>query len=338
MEGAMTMKRIGSTLRAGMLMAVGLAVALPAYAQLGSVSGRVVDQEGNPVADAELVFEFVGEMNYRFEGKTQENGTYVRAGLSAVGGRWTIIARKDGMAGFISNVDVPLSDVIELDDIVIIPGGATPDSALNMSEAEMAERNRQAMALKSLFDEVNVALEADAFDEAITKLNEAAGRVNECSECYLRLGDVYVKKGELDTAEEAYQQAIDYDPTSAEGYDGLAAVYNDQRKFTEAAEASMKASELRGSGGGVQDATSLFNAGAIFVNSGNMVEAQAQFEKAIAADPTMAEAHYQLAMTLINQGKIAEAIPALEQYLTLAPDGPNAETAKMMLPELQKMQ
>jgi tetratricopeptide (TPR) repeat protein len=68
-----------------------------------------------------------------------------------------------------------------------------------------------------------------------------------------------------------------------------------------------------------------------------MAGAQAQFERAIKADPAMAEAHYQLAMTLINQGKIAEALPPLEQYLSLAPSGPNAETAKMMLPELQKM-
>ena len=115
-------------------------------------------------------------------------------------------------------------------------------------------------------------------------------------------------------------------------------LYNSQKKFAEAGEASAKASELRGASGGGGDATSLYNAGAIFVNQGKMVEAQAEFEKAIQADPTMAEAHYQLAMTLINQGKVGEAVKALEQYLSLNPTGPNAQTAKDMLPELQKMQ
>jgi len=35
---------------------------------------------------------------------------------------------------------------------------------------------------------------------------------------------------------------------------------------------------------------------------------------------------------------VGEAIKALEQYLSLAPDGPNAQMAKDMLPELRKMQ
>src|SRR5690606_13733586 len=66
-------------------------------------------------------------------------------------------------------------------------------------------------------------------------------------------------------------------------------------------------------------------------------EAKAQFQRALQLDPTMAEAHYQLAMTFINEGNVAEAVKALEQYLTLAPNGPNAQMAKDMLPEPKKM-
>ena len=36
-------------------------------------------------------------------------------------------------------------------------------------------------------------------------------------------------------------------------------------------------------------------------------------------------------MTLVNQNKIPAAKPNLEMYLKLAPDGPNAATAKAIL-------
>jgi tetratricopeptide (TPR) repeat protein len=321
----------------GILLALCIAVAAPAYAQLGSLKGRVVDEAGNPVPDAELTFEYAGEMNYRFEGKTDSKGEWIRAGLYAVGGRWTITAKKDNRAGFVSNVDVPLGAVGEIGDIVVRPGGTIPEAG-GLSDAQAEARNRQQAELKKLFDEVSAALATDAYADAITKLTEATTKVENCAICYARLGDVYVRQDDLAQAETAYKKAIELDPTAPDPHDGLAVLYNSQKKFAEASEASAKAAELRGAGGGGGDATSLYNAGAIFVNQGKMVEAQAEFEKAIAADPTMAEAHYQLAMTHINQGKVGEAVKALEQYLSLGPTGPNAQTAKDMLPELKKME
>jgi tetratricopeptide (TPR) repeat protein len=320
-----------------MLLALSIALAAPAYAQLGSLKGRVVDEAGNPVPEAELTFEYAGEMNYRFTGKSDSKGEWIRAGLYSVGGRWTITAKKGNMAGFVSNIDVPLAAVGEVGDIVIRTGGTIPEAG-GMSDAQAEARNRQQAELKKLFDEVNAALATNAYADAITKLTEAATKVENCAICYTRMGDVYVKQNDLAQAETAYKKAIELDAAAPDPYDGLAVLYNSQKKFAEASEASAKASELRGASGGGGDPTSLFNAGAIFVNQGKMVEAQGQFEKAIAADPTMAEAHYQLAMTLINQGKVGEAVKALEQYLSLGPTGPNAQSAKDMLPELKKMQ
>jgi tetratricopeptide (TPR) repeat protein len=337
MEDAMTRTWFGATLRVGVLAALCVALAAPAYAQLGSLKGRVVDEQGNPVPDAELTFEYAGEMNYRFTGKSDSKGEWIRAGLYSVGGRWTVTAKKGNLAGFVSNIDVPLSAVGEVGDIVIRAGGTVP-SAGGMTDAEAEQRNRQQAELKKLFDEVNAALAANAYADALTKLNEAVTKVESCSVCYIRIGDVHSKQGDAAQAETAYKKAIELDPQSAEAYDALAILYNGQKKFAEAGEASAKANELRSASGGGGDATSLYNAGAILVNQGKMAEAQVQFERAIQADPNMGEAHYQLAMTLVNQGKIPEAIKSLEQYLSVSPAGPNAETAKLMLPELKKMQ
>jgi TolA-binding protein len=49
----------------------------------------------------------------------------------------------------------------------------------------------------------------------------------------------------------------------------------------------------------------------------------------------MAEAHYYYGMCLVNEGNVADAKTALQKYLQLAPNGPNAATAKSILDSMQ---
>jgi tetratricopeptide (TPR) repeat protein len=317
-------------------------LATPAFAQLGSLKGRVVDEAGNPVPDADITFEYTGEMTYRYTGKSNAKGEWVRAGLYSVGGRWTVSAKKGNLAGFVSNIDVPLAAVGEVGDIVIRAGGKVAAPNAGRSESQMEQMAKEQAALKKIFDEANAALSSNSFDVALAKLTEALTKVENCAICHVRMGDVYVKKDDPAAAEEAYRKAITADPKSPEPYDALAILYNRQKKFAEAADAAKKASELHaaagpGAGGSAADASSAYNAGAILMNQGKVAEAKAEFLRAIQLDPKKADAHYQYAMTLLNEGNMAEAVKALEQYLALAPTGPNAESAKGMLPELKKM-
>lgn len=325
------MKRLWSLpgILIGACVAVMLATAVPAHAQMGSLQGRVVDESGKPVPDAEVVFEFLGGMPVKFTGRTNENGEWVRAGLNAVG-RWNITASKDGATGFAANVEVSLGGSSKVPDIVIRRGGAA-------SAADEETRAKEAAALKTLLAEVNAALTANNLDVAVLKLNEAVEKIPNCAECHVQLGEIYSRRKQNEQAEAAYKKAIEVDPKSAPAYDGLAALYNTTGRLPEAADAAAKAMELNSASGG-GDATSAYNAGAIMMNSGKIAEAKTQFQRAIQLDPTLAEAHFQLGMTHINTGNVGEAIKALEQYLQLAPDGPNAQMAKDMLPELQKMQ
>ena len=41
-------------------------------------------------------------------------------------------------------------------------------------------------------------------------------------------------------------------------------------------------------------------------------------------------------MALVNEGKLAEAGAEFNQYLKMAPDGPNAATAKALVAQLPK--
>jgi tetratricopeptide (TPR) repeat protein len=217
-------------------------------------------------------------------------------------------------------------------DIVVRTQGA--GAARPTSAAELKARAE----LQALFTAAEAAVTAGNYDDAITKLNEVAGKTQACAECFVRIGEIHLKKSDAAAAEASFLKAAEVNANSAAAYDALANLYNSQRKFEEAVAMSTKANAARAAGGGAAgggDATALFNAGVIFWNQGKIAEAREQFQKAVDADPKMAEAHYQLGMTLLNENKQPEAKAALQKYLELAPTGQNAETAKAILGSLK---
>jgi len=82
-----------------------------------------------------------------------------------------------------------------------------------------------------------------------------------------------------------------------------------------------------------------YNLGAILTNLGKLDEANAAFDKAIAADPNRADAYYWKGVNLLSKATLKDnkmiAVPGtaenLNKYLALAPTGPHAESAKELL-------
>jgi tetratricopeptide (TPR) repeat protein len=313
-----------------LLTVVFVAAAAAADAQTGGLRGRVVDEAGKPVADAEVTFDYESGQALRYTVKTNANGEWARGGLRTAGS-WTITVRKDTLVGRVTGIEAPLGGVVSVKDIVARPG-AISAPALKADEAALRAQTEQA-ELGAALNEANAAMAAGNYDQVIARFTDLAAKSKACSACYVRIGDAYLKKKDADAAEKAYLKAIEVDGTSqnaADAYGALAGLYNEQRKLADAAKMSQKEAELRGASGG-GDATSIFNAAAILWNQGKVAEAKPQFEKVIQLNPKMAEAHYYLGMCLVSENKMAEAKAALEQYLKLAPNGPNAATAKAVI-------
>jgi Flp pilus assembly protein TadD len=351
-ESAMKRQRLTFGTLIGACVALCLATAVPLHAQLGlgALQGRVVDENGKPVAGAEVILVHKGDINLKYTVKTNSSGRWARTGLQAAGsgqsadamrnasadpkargadGTWDITIRKDGMEVVIQGVQVPMGNARVVDDVVLSKATATASTPANAAGGKAAPLNSQ-------LNEVSAAIKANDFGLATAKLTDIIAKQPTCAVCYVRLGDVYARQKDYPKSEAAFKKALELDASSADAYDGLAVVYNAQGRMDQAAEAAAKAMELQGASGG-GSATSAFNAGAILVNSGKFAEAMVQFQRAILLDPSMAEAHYQLGVALVSAGNAAEAIKSLEQYLALAPKGPNAQMARDMLPELKKM-
>jgi tetratricopeptide (TPR) repeat protein len=319
-----------------------------ASAQSGAVRGKVVDAQGSPIEGAQIEIASLDKGGKPLVVKTKKDGTYMQVGLSPGGYKMTVT--KGDLSSTMDNVRVGLD--MKEQNFTLAPaakgGGAKPNAKL--------------VAAQKAFDEAVQLSNADdvsKYDDAIAKFGEAATAMAPapCGECYSNIGTVQLKqatklkddeqKKKLDEAEASFKKALEVKPDLPDAYNGLANLYNAEKKFDQAAEASKKAMELAtapaagatpGAAGGAPAApnpSAVYNQGVILWNAGKIPEAKAQFEQAVKLDPNNADAHYWLGMALVNGGDTKGAKPEFETYLKLAPNGANAATAKAVLDSIK---
>jgi tetratricopeptide (TPR) repeat protein len=303
--------------RGVLALVAALVFSAPAFAQ-GIVKGKVVDDKNQPVADAKVS---ISGPARNAETKTNNKGEYVQVGLQS--GAYTITVAKDKVGTASQKITVSQGTPAEANFTIGAAAGLSPEQKLVQEAAGSAIE----------------ALRAGRDDEAITKLNDVIVKLPTCSDCYYNLGIAYTHKQQWAEAEAALKKSIEIKPTNPDPYNGLANVYNAQKKFDEALAMNAKATELAGTTGGAGggSAESIYNNGVVLFNSGKYADAKVQFEAATKADPNNANAYYQLGMTSLNLGQIPDAVNALQTFLKLAPTDPKAAQVQGTMPALQQM-
>jgi tetratricopeptide (TPR) repeat protein len=306
------------TLRTSVLAAlVSVVFAATVAAQTGMIKGKVVDAAGKPVVNAKITIEFTGGINRKMETKTDKKGEFIQIGLQS--GAYKVTATDDKLGSQSFPAQVRVGNTAEV-NFVLAPGAGTGE-------------NPKAAELKKLFEEGVAASRANNYDAAIEKFNAAAAVVPNCHDCYYNIGYAYLQKKDEKQAEAAWLKAVEIKPDYSEALNGLATLYNNQKRFDEATAMSAKAASA-GGGGGSADA--VYNQGIILWNQGKISEAKAKFEEALKANPNHPESNFQMGMALLNEGKMPEAVASFEKYLSLAPEGQFAAQAKAMLAQLKK--
>jgi tetratricopeptide (TPR) repeat protein len=300
-------------------MVLGLAAAAsPALAQTGQIRGRVVDAENKPVDGAKVTLQQT-DTNTKFELKTKKNGEYMQIGVPP--GNYKVTAEKDGLTAT-KNTHISL-DMTEVNLTLAKGGAATAD----MSKEDRAKAEARVAGIKAAFAEAAALTNSGKYDEAILKFNEVLKDVPRCPECYIGIGASSAAKKDYPGAEAAYKKAIELDLNSIDAYNGLATIYNDQKKFPEAQAMSAEAMKRGSVGGASGSADTMYNAGVISWNANDFAKAQEQFAAAVAANPNHAESHFMLGQVNLNLGKLPDAAKEFETYLKIAPTGPNAKDA-----------
>jgi tetratricopeptide (TPR) repeat protein len=298
-----------------LLLCMAALFAVPGFAQTGNIKGKVTGLDGKPMVGVTIAIDRKA-INQHFEIKTDAKGAYLHAGLPT--GQYKVTLMQDGKAvTFLDNVRVTFGGDAE----------ANFDMKELQANAGSADERAKAEAVKAGFDQGLAALNAKNYAEAARLFQEAADKDQTQPNIYGQLGLALNGARKYDDAAVAFRKAIELKPDPAY-YDNLGIALGSSGKVDEAMQAFQKAAELNPATG----AQSWFNAGAVLTNRGKVKEASEAFKKAIELDPMMAQAYYQLGISYFGApDTIAQAIPALEKFLQMAPTDPNAEAAKQLI-------
>jgi tetratricopeptide (TPR) repeat protein len=355
------------------ILTLGLCVP-PLLAQAsGSVTGACKDAQGNPIVDGIVVW--VNQDNgQKYALKTDKKGKYFSLGLTP--GKYNVTLYKnadDQKAGkemdHVNGSEVHLDEVtldfdVKKEQEDVAKGKGISAEQLKQIQEQNAKVEKEKATVGKLNDKLNAAKAAadtGDYDSAIAALTEATQMDATRDLIWFKLGDYYrmsapkqtdpaEKQKRLDSAVESYQKALDLkkatpdkDPARqaqslAAYYNNLADAYYKAKKIDDA----VKTYELAAQTDPSAVAQAYFNIGAVLTNSGRPDEANAAFDKCLAADPNRAEAYYQKGLNLLGkatlQGDKTIAPPgteeAFQKYLQLSPTGPNAESAKALLASL----
>ncbi|NWG00868.1 MAG: tetratricopeptide repeat protein [Thermoanaerobaculaceae bacterium] len=247
--------------------------------------------------------------------------------------------------------------VVQVELGVFEQAAASADKAIALGATDEAVLTARWQAYTNLGNQEKAA-QALRDLEAIGRRTEEAKRIHNEAVALL-------KAGNKEAAMAKFQQALNLDPSLPESQVGLATVALELGKAAEAADAAEavlkgdpkngKALRLRynaclalGDTARLADALvglaavepkvardGLLKLGFDAYDAGRMGEAKERFLRALEIDPNQPLAHYYLAIALINEGAIAEARTHLEAFLKLAPDHPEAPSARDMLASLK---
>ncbi|HEY3827501.1 MAG TPA: carboxypeptidase regulatory-like domain-containing protein [Bryobacteraceae bacterium] len=339
-----------------------LFLSLPAFSQTSILEGVVKDPDGKPLQGAQITIHRT-DIKGDYSVKTDKKGHYGHYGLP-LGGMYDVSVVVDGqvkdMIKGVRTSGTPVTEDFNLKNAQAqAAGGAPPeeDRSLTKAQKEEIEKNnkiREAQLAKNkelndAYQEGRTALDAKMYDAAIEGFNKAAMLDGTQVAVWSGMADAYIgaagtKTGAdasalYDKGFDAYKKAIELKPDDAAYYNNFALALAKDKKIDEAKTNLDKAAQLDPPGAGKY----FYNMGALLVNSAQNEAAGDEFKKAIAADPTYADAHYQYGLYLTSKasvdpaGKIVPApgtIESLQKYLELKPDGSFAASAKELIASL----
>jgi len=339
-----------------------------AWAQLCTVFGNVKGPDGQPYKGAVIKFTRMdGSGNWTV--KTDKNGHFSHGGLPF--GKFKVALIIDGKeVDHIDNVQTQFATQHEanFDMQALARKNAalnqaaqtgqltkaqqkelTPQEKASVEEQlkEQQKLSAKNKALKDTFAAGQTALAAKQYDEAVAQFSKAADMAPDQPAVWIYLAEAYVNLGDSKTGADRqdalskgcdnFQKAIALKPDDAVMHRKYAQTLSKLNKPADAQAEWEKAATLDPANA----AKDYYNIGSMLTNLGQADAAGAAFKKAIDTDPGLADAQFQYAINLSAKmpppgpdGKVI-APPgmkeALEKYLQLQPNGPNADAAKNLL-------
>ena len=314
-------------LAVGLTVSIGF-IAADASAQHGSIIGKVVDQSGQPVADAVVKVVSPTDRTRPFDSKTNGKGEFGVV-TAQIAGPWELTITKPGYAEYKhpDQILAPLSGSPTSLGTITLP---TPGAASKkvVSPEEYAKLEAQGKALQAQFkqavqltEEAEVATAAgdsatasQKYDQALSLYNEMIAKNPDIAELHHNAGYILGRKKAWTEAAEAFVKAGSLAPTMANDYALAGTAYQNSGQRAKAIEVMIDGAQRNPS-----DVRIRIALGEAYYNGAQYADASAAFKKAQELDPAAPDPLYFLGMIAVSQGQTQECVTLLEKYLALNP-------------------
>jgi Flp pilus assembly protein TadD len=316
----------------------------PLLAQLGFVSGEVVDENDEALQGVEIRIEGINTpRKYRL--KTDRRGRYIHAGIN-LQGTYRVIAELEGYrTDFVEGIRPGFTRDDERGIVNFkLSKGTSQALDFEMSDEQRAELERQRAAaveqaqrmekVQGDFDQAVTLYNSGQYDQAAAAFERVIEVEKEQPVVWANLANAYARLREHEKAVNAYTRAIELDPQNTGYLQNLGSVYSSMGDAEKAREMYERAASSAGQLNPKEAAVNYYNMGVTYINAGQNDQAAEALKKAVELDPTHGESHYQLGITMIGLGDMEGAIANLKKYLEVAPTGENAEVAKALIEQL----
>jgi len=335
------------------MAALVLALLVPAaWAQTGSIKGKIIDENGAPIADAHI--DLVGkETGRKYQLKSNSKGEIFSLGIASGNYDITVTNAQGQLLTKYTNFPIKL-DENHLDIDMKKERAASVASVSEEQKKQMeavAKENQKIKGLNDMLAASKAATDAGNYDQAVQILTQATQADPNRDLLWLKLADAQrgaaqkaadaaAKKSMYEGSLDSYKKALTLAGNTKP--DIIGAVYNnmaDSYARLGQTDEAIKAYDQAATANPVGAGGYYFNEGAVFTNTGKVDDAIKAFDKAIAADPTKAAAYYWKGVNLMGKatlkGSKMEApegtAEAFNKYLELEPTGQFADPAKQML-------
>ena len=302
------------------ILLVAAAVAASAMAEVkGRVRGKLVDENGDPVADAKIHVTDPEISHFAVDDITDEKGKF---GFHLVNATRTYVIEisKEGYQPLRASLKIPAGTSTQKDYTILSAAAAIAQAAADDPGAGAIAAFNEAAKLANMGD--YIAAQAK-FKEAIELDPELAAAHAGLASTLMTMGDPVSAVAEAEKALELKPDDRRALKTRLDAYEAL----GDSAKAAEA-KAALLAVDPQAAVG------DLFREAAQHYNNGDVDQAVPKLKQVIELRPTHAKAHYLLGLSLIGTGDIDGAKLHLAKFIELAPTDPDAAVAQEMIDAL----
>lgn len=306
-------------MRKSLALTVFMALALATNVFAGEaarIAGKVIDAETKqPIPNATIAIDAVEGKNFHADYKVKKDGSYAIMVMTGTI-RYKFTYAAPGYLPYEETIKLKMGEPNTKDvpltrgDAAAVATAVVPGGAIKTDPAVTA------------FNEGAALANAGKTAEALASFETAVAAKPEMAAAWSALAKTALRVKKYDRAIVAANKLLEIDSEETSMYPILAEAYAATGDKAKAAEMKAKLPA---------DPTSLFNDAARAINNGKDGEAEPLLKKAVAADESYAQAHYELGMLYVRGGKNADARTHLQKYLDLQPNGKDAATAKEML-------